>query len=300
MDWRPGFPVDAPRILSALGRGPGDPCHRLLPDGAIWRTSLMASGPVSYRITQPDRGQIRAEAWGAGGPEFLVGLPDLLGARDTPEAFEPLLPVLAHAAKELVGYRVPRTGRVIEALVPAVLEQKVIGLDAMAAFRRLVTRFGRAAPGPAPSGMRVPPDAAGWRAIPSWEWHRAGVDPRRARVVRSALAVADKLEAAAAADDQVLVYRILLALPGIGRWTAAEVGSRALGDADALPVGDYHLPALASHTLAGRVLAEDEVEEFFEPWRPHRYRVVRLLELSSAVRVPRRGPRLSRVDYRRF
>ena len=292
--------MDARRILASLRRGPGDPCHRVLPDGAIWRTSLMESGPVSYRITQADRSRVLADAWGPGGAELLGGLPDLLGARDNPETFEPRLPVLAHAVRELSGYRVPRTGRVTEALVPAVLEQKVIGLDAMAAFRRLVARYGTLAPGPAPAGMRVPPSVAGWRAIPSWEWHLAGVDPRRARVVRTALGVADKLEAAAAADDDDAVYRILLAMPGVGRWTAAEVGSRALGDADALPVGDYHLPALASHALAGRVLAEDEVEAYFEPWRPHRYRVVRLLELSSTVRVPRRGPRLSRVDHRSF
>lgn len=260
----------------------------------------MKTGPVSYRITQADQFQVRAEAWGPGATELIGGLPDLLGARDSPETFEPRLPVLAHAARELSGYRVPRTGQVIEALVPAVIEQKVIGLDAMAAFRRLVAWYGTPAPGPAPAGMRVPPSAAGWRGIPSFQWHRAGVDPRRARVVRTALGVADKLEAAAAADDAATVYRILLAMPGVGRWTAAEVGSRALGDADALPVGDYHLPALASHALAGRVLTEAEVETFFEPWRPHRYRVVRLLELSSAVRVPRRGPRLSRVDHRRF
>ena len=79
------------------------------------------------------------------------------------------------------------------------------------------------------------------------------------------------------------------------------MGSRALGDADALPIGDYHLPALAGMALGdGEKLPEAAVEEFFEPWRPHRFRVVRLLELSPSVRIPRRGPRLARQDHRGY
>jgi 3-methyladenine DNA glycosylase/8-oxoguanine DNA glycosylase len=148
----------------------------------------------------------------------------------------------------------------------------------------------------------VPPSAQTWRAIPSWDWHRAGVDPRRARIAQLCARYADKFEAAAASHphrpDEV--YRLLLALPGVGRWTAAQVGHRALGDADALPVGDYHLAKDAGWALLGAALPEDEVEAFFEPWRPHRFRVVRLLELTPGARAPRRGPRMSRQDYRRL
>jgi 3-methyladenine DNA glycosylase/8-oxoguanine DNA glycosylase len=300
--WRPAYPVDAVRTLSALRRGIGDPCHRVTPDGAVWRTSAMPSGPVSYRISQQNLRDISAKAWGPGAGELIAGLPSLLGSRDDPDSFEPRQPLLRDAHRRLVGLRVPATGRVMEALIPAVLEQKVLSLDATAAWRRLVTRYGDPAPGPAPAGMRVPPDAERWLAVPSWEWHQAGVDQRRARTARVCATYAEKLEQVAAANpgDPAAVYRLLLALPGVGPWTAAQVGHRALGDADALPIGDYHLAALTGWALAGTTLAEDEVEQFYEPWRPHRYRVVRLLELTPGTSPPRRGPRRSRQDYRRI
>jgi 3-methyladenine DNA glycosylase/8-oxoguanine DNA glycosylase len=300
--WQPGYPINARLSLSTLRRGPGDPCHQLAADGSIWRTSRMASGPVSYRIGQPARAVVVVDAWGEGAEELLAGVPVLLGSRDCPQTFEPRDVRLAEAHRRHPGLRIPATGRVLEALVPAALEQKVVGLDAFAAWRRLVTRFGDPAPGPAPAVMRVPPDASTWRAVPSWEWHRAGVDQRRARVARIGAEYAAKLEAAAAANphDPAAVYRLLLALPGVGAWTAAEVGHRALGDADALPLGDYHLASLTSWGLAGRTLAENELEAFYEPWRPHRFRVVRLLELTPGTRPPRRGPRRSRQDYRRI
>ncbi len=297
--WRPGYPVHARLVLSSLQRGPRDPAHRVASDGTVWRASRMATGPVSYRITQLGPSAVRVQAWGPGAGEVVDDLPRLLGADDRPETFTPSHPVLVRAVRELPGYRVPCTGRVVEALVPAVLEQRVIGLDAFDAWRRLVTWHGDPAPGPTPVGMLVPPDAARWREISTWDWHRAGVDPGRQRAARSVLSLAEGLERAAARGERAAVYRALLAVPGIGRWTAAEVGSRALGDADALPLGDYHLPALAGIALGdGRKLPDDAVEEFFEPWRPHRFRVVRLLELAPSVRIPRHGPRLTRQDHR--
>ena len=302
LTYRPGYPVPVRMILSTMRRGAGDPSQQHTPDGAVWRASLMPSGPVSYRISQRARDVVEVTAWGPGSAELLAGLPDLLGAGDRPETFTADHPVLLRAIRDVPGYRVPRTGRVVEALVPAVLEQKVIGLDAFAAWRRLLQWHGTPAPGPVPDGMRVPPDAATWLEIPTWDWHRAGVDPKRQRALRSVLRIADKLQTLADTGDpsdfQVL-YRAMRSVPGIGVWTAAEVGSRALGDADALPLGDYHLPATAGYALVGRKLADDEVEPLLEPYRPHRYRVVRLLELSPSVRIPRFGPRLSRLDHRR-
>jgi 3-methyladenine DNA glycosylase/8-oxoguanine DNA glycosylase len=299
--WRPACPVDAHRTLSDLQHGSRDPCHRV-DDGALWRTSRMASGPVTYRISQPHRREVTAQAWGPGSDELIAGLPTLLGRDDRPETFEPRHPLLRDAHTRLVGFRVPRTGRVLEALLPAVLEQKVIGLDAAAAWRRLVTRFGEPAPGPAPAGMRVFPEPDRWKRLPSWDWHQAGVDERRAKTARICATYADKLERVAASNpaEPDAVYRMLLALPGVGPWTAAQVGHRALGDADALPIGDYHLASMTGWALTGAALAEEEVEAFYEPWRPHRYRVVRLLELTPGARAPRRGPRLSRQDYRRI
>ena len=304
-EWAPGHPVDVRLTLSIMRMGRTDPCHRPDPDGSLWRTSLMPSGPVLYRVANKGRDRAVAHAWGPGAEEMLAGLPDLLGARDRPETFEPGHPLLEAAARRHAGLRIPRTGLLVEALIPAVLHQKIQGRDACASWTWLVRRHGT--PAPVPDGilvpgppMMVPPPPAVWLDIPVWDWRRAGVEPSAVRTIRLVASRAAALEriAATSPGDHRAVYRAMTSLVGVGRWTAAEVGHRALGDADALSVGDYNLAPLTSHALAGRALAEEEVEPFYEPWRPHRYRVMRLLELTPEAWPPRRGPRMSRPEHR--
>ncbi|GLW47430.1 hypothetical protein Stsp02_30920 [Streptomyces sp. NBRC 14336] len=290
--WQPPFPVDAALTLSALRRGRHDPTHRLESDGTLWRTALTASGPVTYRIRQRRRDDLRVDAWGPGAAELTDSVRRELGERDRPDLFRPEHPVLRAAVRRLPGLRVPRTGRLFEALVPAVLEQRVVGVDAFASFTRLVRRYGTTPPGPAPDGMRVPPPPETWRTVPSWEWRRAGVDLHRSATIVEAARHAARLEAAA--DDPARAYALMAHLPGVDVWTAAQVGHRALGDADALPLGDYHLATMTGVALLGRPLADDEVEPYYERFRPHRYRVVRLLELSPGA-APRHGPRAPRA-----
>ena len=294
--WRPQRPVDVRRTLAPLRRGTGDPTHRVTQDGAVWRTTRMPTGPATYRVTQRGLHEVTCEAWGAGAAEVAGGLPDLLGARDDDDGFVAGHPLLEDAAARHPGLRIPRTGRVVEALVPAVLEQKVTGQEARESFRRLVRRFGSPAPGPAPEGMVVPPAAETWRRVPSWEWHRAGVDPQRSRTVCLAMRYAGRLEQTVGMDREDAARR-LCAVPGIGPWTVAEVAQRALGDSDALSVGDYHLSAFVGWALTGRPLDDPGMVELLAPWRPHRYRVVRLLEVSG-FRKPRFGPRLTIQDHR--
>ncbi len=295
--WRPHLPVDVRRTLSSLARGPMDPTHRVAADGAVWRTTRMLGGAATYRLSQRGPHQVHCAAWGPGAPEVVAGLADLLGGRDSAAGFAPGHPLLAEAHARHPGLRVPRTGRVLEALVPAVLEQKVTGTQARAAFGRLLRQHGEPAPGPAPEGMRVPLPAERWRRVPSWDWHRAGVDPQRSRTVCAAARLAGRLEEAVGMPPAEAERR-LRAVPGIGVWTAAEVAQRALGDADALSVGDFHLSQLVGWSLVGRPLDDEGMLALLAPWRPHRYRVVRLLEVSG-VRKPRFGPRLTVQDHRR-
>jgi len=139
--------------------------------------------------------------------------------------------------------------------------------------------------------MRVMPTPQTWRRIPSWEWHRAGVDPGRARTVIAAATAAHRLdESLTLPRDQRL--RRLRAIPGVGVWTAAEVAHVALGDPDAVSVGDYHLPNVVAWVLAGESRATDErMLELLEPYRGQRGRVIRLLE-AAGIEAPRRGPRM--------
>jgi 3-methyladenine DNA glycosylase/8-oxoguanine DNA glycosylase len=305
-DWHAPFPLGVRLTLSVHRRGPGDPTLRVDERGAIWRTSLTPDGPGTLRLTvarpttgpgaAPEGTLISASAWGSGASWLLETMPQLLGAEDDPSAFKPDHPRLCELARQLVGLRISRTARALEALVPAVLEQKVVGIEAHRAWRRLLSWHGSRAPGPAPSGMRVIPDAATWQAIPSWDWHRAGVEAIRARTIANAASVADRLEAMCrlpAADAD----RMLRSLPGIGPWTSAEIRQRACGDADAVSVGDYHIPALVGWTLAGRITDDAGMLELLAPYVGQRYRVTRLIELGGGG-PPRRGPRMSIRDYR--
>ncbi|WP_433328855.1 DNA-3-methyladenine glycosylase family protein [Spirillospora sp. CA-294931] len=288
--WRPGRTVDLRLVLAPHRRGHGDPACRFDPDGAVRRASFTPDGPGTLWLRPGADGSVECRAWGPGARWLLDGVPALLGAEDELAGFEARHGVVAETALRHPGLRIGRTGRVFEALVPAVLEQKVLGLEAFRAWRYLLRRFGEPAPG-APD-MRVPPPPEVWARIPSWEWHRSGAEAVRARTIIGAARVAARLEADAS-------ERRLRSLPGIGVWTAAEIRQRAVGDADAVSVGDYHLPSIVGWALTGRKVDDAGMLELLAPYAGHRHRVTRLLGLSGA-RPPRRGPRLPVRDYRAF
>jgi 3-methyladenine DNA glycosylase/8-oxoguanine DNA glycosylase len=299
-DWLAPFSLDVRLVLGVHRRGTGDPAFRAEPGGAVWRTSLTPAGPATIRVTAApparDGTRVTARAWGPGADWLLAGLPAQLGAADQPAGFRPAHPVLHDAARRHPGFRIGATGRVMEALIPAVLEQKVVGLEAFRAWRLLLRRFGLPAPGPAPAGLAVCPPGSVWAAIPSWEWHRAGVEGIRAATITAAARLAGRLEQVAdlpAAEAD----RRLRSLSGIGPWTSAEIRQRACGDPDAVSVGDYNLPGAVGWALAGRKTDDAGMLELLAPYAGHRYRATRLIELSG-LRPPRHGPRNSVRDYR--
>jgi 3-methyladenine DNA glycosylase/8-oxoguanine DNA glycosylase len=277
--------------LAPLRRGPRDPCFQVPGDGTIWRTTLLPTGPVAARIGRAAPDAAHCVAWGDGAQEFIEMLPAMLGVDDDASDFVPRHPTVAAAHRRVPHLRLGRTGQVLEALIPAVIEQRVPGADAFRSWRVLVSKYGTPAPGPAPAGMRVPPSAQVWRNIPSWAFHRANVDPRRAQTVVICARRAASLERLAT-RPAAQVSEALTSLPGVGEWTAAETAQRAFGDADAVSVGDYHIPKMIGWTLLGRPVDDAVMLELLEPMRPHRHRVVRLLEASGLAYEPRRGARL--------
>lgn len=281
--WRPAWHVDLRAILSPLRRGAADPAVQFAGSG-IWWATRRDGQPVTVRL-QVSRvdATVSLTAWGSGAELLLDELPTILGADDDVTGFVAHHEVVAQAWRRFAGWRVLKTGRVFDALAPAVLEQKVTGAEARSAWRRLVTTFGDVAPGPTPRTMYAPPTPAQWVAIPEWHWYQAGVTPQRRRTLVRAASVGER------------VGGQLRALPGVGPWTEAEVRQRAFGDADAVSVGDFHLPTTVSWALTGeRGRRGDDAAmlELLEPYRGHRYRVQRLLELSVAA-APRHGPRFS-------
>ena len=273
-------------------RGAGDPTHQRAADG-FWRCSMTPEGPSTLQIRR-EAGEVVGTAWGDGAATALEWLPALLGSEDDPGAFDPAgHPLLVDAVRKRPGLRLGRTRSTWEALAPAVLEQRVTGKEARRAWAGLVRKYGLPAPGPAPRGMYVAPPPNVWRRIPSWEWHKAGVDASRSITLVKAAGVADRLEGL----DSDRADSRLRSLPGVGVWTSAEVRQRAHGDPDAISVGDYHLASFVGWALLGEPVDDDAMVELLEPWRGQRQRVVRLL---GAVVPPmeRRGPRATITDHR--
>jgi len=288
-------------VLSTLRRGAGDPAHRFLSDGSVWRATRTPDGPALLLLrSRPSVGEVKAQAWGPGAGWVVDGVPELLGARDDDSGFEPRTEhrLLVEARRAAPAWRVPRSRAVLEALVCAALEAVVTGKESRASYRWLLRRHGEPAPGPAQdptspaAGMRVMPTPEVLRAVPSWEWLRAGVEERRRRVVVAAAQVAPALERTVGLGDMAAVERVLRSLPGVGVWTAAEVRQRAHGDADAFSFADFHVAKDVTWALTGRVQDDAACAALLEPYRGHRYRVQRLLEMHG-VRRPRLAPRMT-------
>jgi len=293
--WTAPAPVSLTLILGGMQRGPGDPTQQVGPDGALWRTARTPDGAATLRLAARGR-EVEARAWGPGAAWILDRVPDLLGAADDVTGFTPAHHLVAETWRRLPHLRLARLPLVFELLVPAVIEQRVTGKEARRSWRHLLRRYGEPAPGPAPDGMRVFPGPEVWRRIPSWEWHRANVDPGRARTILRAAEVAHRLEECIGLDRDDRLRR-LRAVPGIGRWTAAEVAQRAWGDPDEVSYGDYHIPALVGWALLGRPIDDDEMMDVLAVYPGHRQRAVRLVELSGAQK-PKFGPRMPVGDIR--
>jgi hypothetical protein len=292
-------PVDLPRTLGLLRvAGAADPCVRIGPDG-VWRATRTPAGPTTMHLRSDGLWAVTATAWGPGADAALDGVPALVGADDTdgdllgahdghggrPVGYR----VVTDLSRRLAGLRIGRSAAVLETLVPTILAQKVIGAEARSAFVAMVRAARQPAPGPA--GLMLPPDAAWLTSTPSWAFHRWGVEHRRASTIKTAAGYAARLEQAAGLPLAEARQR-LAALPGVGPWTVNKVALTALGDPDAVSVGDYWLPHIVSWALAGAARGSDErMLELLEPWRGQRGRVCRLL-LAGGPEPPRFGPRL--------
>jgi 3-methyladenine DNA glycosylase/8-oxoguanine DNA glycosylase len=294
--WQGGWPVDVLATVAPLRHGSADPAHHVDGAGSFWWACRTPDGDGTLTVAA-DASLVTGRAWGPGADWLLERLPTLLGAADDWSGLDvAAVPVLRETRRRLPGMRLPSTGRVLDALVPAVLEQKVTGREARRSWRELVRRFGTPAPGPA-QRLFVPPAPHALLDMTTWDWHLIGVDLRRQRTIRAAAAVAARLEECVTLPLQSAVQRLRL-VPGVGAWTAAETVQRALGHPDAVSVGDYHLPHLVTYLFTGRRRGSDEeMLELLAPWDGQRQRVMRLVE-ASGIAVPRHGPRFSAPDLR--
>ncbi len=284
----PRLPVDLSLTLRLLRHGHGDPCVRVDRSGAWWRATRTPEGPASVRLAS-DGAEIAVSAWGDGAEWAIAAAPELVGSRDSLDGFDPGTGLVRELHRRMPGLRIGRTKAVFEALLPTVIEQKVQGMQARAAYRAVVRARGEPAPGPEP--LLLPPAPMVLAATPTYALHPLGLEARRAGVITEVARRASRLEEAVQMD-LASARRRLRAIPGVGPWTAAEVAAVALGDPDAVSVGDYHLANTVAWALAREPRADDQrMLELLEPFAGHRGRVVRLLE-AAGIAAPRFGPKL--------
>ena len=278
-------PVDLARTLFPLRRGHQDPTTRI-GDGTVVRALRTPDGPVVLTFRQVGTDRVEADAVGPGAGRVLEeDAPGLVGAHDDARGFQPRDAVVRDLWRKHRGVRLTHAA-VLPVLTAAILEQKVTGHEARRAWRGLVRATSEAAPGE--SGVWLPPEPERVAATPSFVFHRFGVERRRADVVRAVNSRSSRIEALKGSDE---LQTWLRALPGIGPWTAAETARLAMGDPDAVSIGDFHLPNLVAWILAGEARADDaRMLELLEPYRGQRGRVQLLVE-ASGVRAPAFGPR---------
>jgi 3-methyladenine DNA glycosylase/8-oxoguanine DNA glycosylase len=286
--FRPRRPLQLAATLRPVRRGPGDPAARL--DGlSFWRATRTPAGPATQRLRQAADGEVLVEAWGPGAEWLVEHAPRLLGDLDDDSDFRPHHPLLRELQRRHLGLRICRTEAVYEAALGTIVEQKIPTVEAGMSWRLMLRALGEPAPGPLP-GLMLPPAPELLARTPYHLFHPFRLERRRAETLRRAAAAAGRLQEAVGMPLSD-ARRRLCVLPGMGMWSAAEVSMVALGDADAVAVGDYHLPHMVSWALAGEPRGSDaRMLELLEPYRGHRGRVIRLL-VAAGIGAPRRGPR---------
>ncbi|HRW39525.1 MAG: DNA-3-methyladenine glycosylase 2 family protein [Acidimicrobiales bacterium] len=288
------FRIDLRRTLHGIRRGQHDPTVRFDGD-VVWRASRAPGGAATVRLVPDGPRHVRATAWGDGAEAALEAVPELIGCEDDAAGFAPEHPVVAKLWRDHADVRLPRSRAVAEALVNVVLEQRVTTYEARRAQHQLVERWGEPAPGP--TDLLLPPDPEVLAGVAYYDLHVLGVERKRADTVRRVAAQARQLDRLASAPVADAHARLRL-IPGVGPWSAAEVALVALGDPDAVPVGDVHLPSLVTHVLTGAAVDDDDAMlEVLEPFAGHRGRVIRLLQAGS-LSAPRHGPRYAPRDIR--
>jgi 3-methyladenine DNA glycosylase/8-oxoguanine DNA glycosylase len=281
-------PFDVGLTFGPLIRGRHDPSSRIL--GDEWRHAMYTpAGPVSLSLlADRSAATVKVSAWGPGREWVVEHAADIGSLNDRPRDFVPTNARVACLHRRRPGLRIIRLGTVYELALATTIEQRVTTIEARRSWQSLVRRYGAIAPGDL--GLVLPPAAGVVAAIPDWEWRRLGIEGRRSATLRGiALDAAGLARAVVAGDD--VIERRLLGLRGVGPWTTAHVMHVAAADADAVPVGDWHLPGHVGHALAGERRADDaRMLELLEPFRPHRGRAWRLL-VAGVRAPPRRAPR---------
>jgi 3-methyladenine DNA glycosylase/8-oxoguanine DNA glycosylase len=291
----PGWDVRGAARVVKYGRH--DPCALVGTDG-LWWAALTPDGPGTLRLRW--RPGLDADAWGDGAQWMLARVPGLVGALDDPSALVTDHPLVSALQQRHPHHRIGRTDELLSAGVQAILGQRVTTIEARQSWAEIVRTYGEAAPGPTigadarPSWLRVPPTAERLAGLPGWAFHRFGVERKRADTIRRYCAELPRLHRDCdhdRSDGGEQFHRRFRSITGLGIWSEAETKVVALGDPDALQVGDYHACHIVTHAFTGAWRGTDELMvELLAPFAGQRRRVVALLG-AAGLGPERRAPR---------
>jgi len=243
-------------------------------DREFTRATWTPEGPGVIAITwgvEPGRIDVTCE--GDGADWLREGARSLLGADDDVSSFQPE-GVVGRLWSRMRGDRVGATGTVWHDLTWFVVQQRIRRNDAAAQWRRLVASFGESVDGH--EGLYTPPAPERLARAAPWSLRALGIDARRAATLIEAARVADRLHRLANQPCDEALAR-LGSITGVGPWTRACLAAMTWGDPDTVITGDSGIPSLVAQVLAGERWADDgRMLELLEPYRPHRYRVLRL------------------------
>lgn len=285
---------DLRKSLSTLSRsGLSAPVARW-EDDTLFKATSTPDGPATVAFRRRAEG-VTVWGWGPGADWVLHHAERWLGLHDDPTSFTPEHPLLVELHRRSPGMHFGHTHRVFDALFHCVFEQRVTSKGAAASRRSFTRAYGEPAPGPEDLLCWPTPEAL--RELRPYHFHPHNVESSRAAILLEAARRAKRLEETVGLP-LLDAHRRLRALRGIGPWTANLVAGVALGDPDAVAVGDYHLKNTVAFQLAGEARATDErMLELLEPYTGHIRRVVGYLERTGR-KAPRYGPKLSVRDIR--
>ena len=241
-------PYDLAHLLGFLAARAIPGVERVDAEGYA-RTVALASGPAVVRVgAAPGRHALVLRVQGAPASALLqltgtarrvfdlAADPALIGAALRPD------PLLSPLVRRRPGLRVPGAWDAFECAVRAVLGQQVSVEAGRTLVRRLVARAGTTLPRPMDGLTHLFPSPA---AVAGADLSGLGLTSARSRALKAlAQAVADgRLDLRAPVDE---VVAGLVALPGIGDWTAQYVALRAFGEPDAFPAADLVLRKAAA------------------------------------------------------
>jgi len=286
------------RTVGALRMGAGDPTFRAA-DRVVALAFDTPDGSVTVELAHSP-GMVEARLWGTGAEWIQPHLPALLGLNDRPEDFDPPEGIIADLKRRVGVWHLPRAPRLFARVIQVVALQLIQSKEGYRAWQRLTWEFGEDAPGPL--GLKIGPLPEVLASVSESAIVAHGVPHKQARTMLRVAAVAADVESAA--DGSFAEFDGSLSrIRGIGPWTVSYVRGSALGDADAVLVGDYNLPNAVCAVLAGeRRGTDDRMLELLEPYSPHRNRAIKLINSSGAKKrtrprrpmrpvEPFRGPR---------